>query len=91
MLKIKFIKELIYAICISVLIFITLTFISYFIHLNRHVDFKVGLPWTFYYQFLIDNEIQHGSNLSFFFADTLLTLTIVCGVWLFIRRKDTVK
>ncbi|MCI5055159.1 MAG: hypothetical protein MRY83_03570 [Flavobacteriales bacterium] len=37
------------------------------------VNFKVGFPFTFYYQFLIDCEVQHGSDGPYLLLDMFIT------------------
>ncbi len=72
---------------ISIILFFMLTVLSYFLHLEYRVNFKVGLPWTFYYQFLIDCEVQHGSDIINFIKDAFATWAFTVILWLIIKRK----
>jgi hypothetical protein len=64
-----------------------LTVSSYFLNLEYRVNFKLGLPWTFYYQFLVDCEVQHGTDIKNFIKDAGLTWIITTTVWLIAKRK----
>lgn len=57
-------------------------------------DFALGLP-IFYYQFLIDGYIQHGSNayngILNLIIPGILVLIYYCGMWLWIMPAETLK
>ncbi len=73
---------------ISVLLFIVLVGLSYFATIKQQVNFKLGFPFIFYYQFIVDAGIQHGSMPGKFALDIILTWVItILLLILFKRRK----
>lgn len=83
----EYISKLCAATIISIILFVLLTVLSYFLNLEYRVNFKIGLPWTFYYQFLIDCEVQHGTDIKSFIKDAGLTWIFTTVVYLAIKRK----
>lgn len=67
-------------------VFITITVITYFIHLEYHTDFKIGFPKVFYYQFLIDCSIQHGSDTGNMIADYAFTWIATWFAWVLSKQ-----
>jgi hypothetical protein len=53
------------------------------------VNFKVGFPWTYYYQFIIDGQVQHSFIGDKFIMDAFLTWTLTIAAWLGLKRKKT--
>jgi hypothetical protein len=74
---------------ISIVLFVFLTLGSYFLNLEYRVNFKIGLPWTFYYQFMIDREIQHGTLPGNFIKDAGITWIFTVFLWIVIKRRNT--
>jgi hypothetical protein len=72
---------------VSIILFALLTILSYFLFLEYRVNFKIGIPLTFYYQFLVDCKVQHGTNSLYFIFDALFTWTFTTILWLIITRK----
>jgi hypothetical protein len=56
--------------------------------LEYNVNFKVGIPWTFYYQFMIDGEIQHGTSVHYFILDAFGTWAITILFFMFIKWPE---
>ncbi len=81
------IKKVLVATGISIILFVLLTVLSYFLNLEYRANFKIGLPWTFYYQFLVDCEVQHGTNPMNFIKDAFVTWTLTTILWLILTRK----
>lgn len=79
-------KDLGMASVISASLFILLTIFSFFLHLEYWVNFKLGLPWTFYHQFMIDGLLHHGTNPADFLKDILSTWILTTTLWLFWAR-----
>ncbi|KKP52844.1 MAG: hypothetical protein UR43_C0010G0035 [candidate division TM6 bacterium GW2011_GWF2_33_332] len=81
------IRKVLVATGISIILFVLLTILSYFLNLEYRVNFKIGLPWTFYYQFLVDGEVQHGTNPMNFIKDAFVTWSFSTILWLILKRK----
>ena len=81
------IRKVLIATGISIVLFVMLTVFSYFLTLEYRVNFEIGLPWTFYRQFLIDCEVQHGSIPINLIKDAILTWIVTTILWLILTRK----
>jgi hypothetical protein len=82
------IRKLITSTLISIGIFIILSIISYFISLEHEYNFEIGLPWKFYYQFMLDDILLHGTEVKYFTKDVFLVWTTTIILWFFVKRKQ---
>ncbi len=82
----KHINELIKSTLLSIAVFGTVTLLSYVLTLQHENWFKLGLPWKFYYQFTVDNDLQHGSDLVNLVKDCALTWIVTVMTWMLIKR-----
>jgi hypothetical protein len=84
--KVKFI-DIITGTTLSVLIFSLSLLLCYIITVKRHTNFEMGFPKVFYYQFQIDCEIQHGSDLKALLIDCLLFWILTLVPYTYIKSK----
>jgi hypothetical protein len=83
----SYFKKVLHSTGLSVVLFIFLTILSYFLNLEYRVNFKLGLPWTFYDQFFIDCDLHHGATPINFIKDALATWACTTILWLIMTRK----
>lgn len=73
---------------VAAMLFIVITVITYFMSIRLGTNFKVGFPSVFYYQFLVDCEIQHGFDGGNFVKDAAIVWVVTLLVWgIFIKKK----
>lgn len=82
----KTIKKILIATILSILIFLSTSFISVFLQLNtplnRQIDsnLNIGFPLIYYNQFLVDLPIPNSSwNLKNLFFDFIFVYVIILG------------
>lgn len=80
-------KNILVATGIASIVFVFLSVISIFLSAENKVNFEIGLPWTFYYQFLVDCSIQHGTSAANFAKDIFFTWMLTTIVWFGLKRK----
>ena len=88
-------KRILYEIILSILIFLSISFITVLLQLNsplnRQIDstLNIGFPLIYYNQFLVDppipNSSWNGKNLIF---DFVLVWLIVVGTYTIIFKKQ---
>ena len=77
-------KKLIISTGISILLFVLIAVLSYFLSLEYRVNFEIGLPWTFYYQFMVDCEVHHGTSFKYLIMDAFVIWAFTAILWLFL-------
>lgn len=82
------IKKLIVSTGISILLFALICVLSYFLSHEYRVSFKIGLPWTFYDQFLVDCDVHHGTSFNNLILDALVIWLLTFGTNLFFYKKE---
>jgi hypothetical protein len=83
----------------SVLVFLSISFLTVFNHLtspiNRTVGYKsleIGFPFKYYEEFMIDcPNPNYGWNLNNLILDIILTLIIVSGIMYIINKKNVLQ
>lgn len=88
------IKKIFIGLTLSILIFFSISFISVLasilIPINQTVGYtilKIGLPWTYYEQFMVGNQLHHGWKLDKLILDCVLTWLIVNGLYYWKNKK----
>lgn len=80
-------QKLIFSTGISILLFLLIAVLSYFLSLEYRVNFEIGLPWTFYYQFMVDCEVQHGTSFECLILDAFVIWCLTFVAFLFFTRR----
>ena len=86
-------RNLIFGTLLSILIFFSVSFITVLtqinspIHRYEYFEHKIGFPFKFYHEFMVDCPIPNsGWNINNLILDCLITWIIVTGLYLIIKR-----
>jgi hypothetical protein len=86
----KFFKIIFVIGCLSISVLGLCTLASYFIDKESNLDFKIGWPYTFYYQFPVNAldgyELLHGTNPLGFIYDCGLSFLFVLLILFSLKR-----
>ena len=83
----KAINYLLKLVWVSITIFCYFTTISIILEkIEHHHVLHVGFPWVFFHQFILDDSMNHGSNIYHLFYDFYLALGIAI-IYLEIKRR----
>jgi len=88
-------KYIFLTLLMSVLVFLSTSFLTVFNHLtspiNRTVGYKsleIGFPFKYYEEFMIDcPNPNYGWNLNNLILDIIITLIIVSGIMYFVNKN----
>lgn len=88
------IKKLAEGTLLSILVFLSISFISVLVQINSPlqrdvlIGREIGFPLTYYYEFMVDCSIPNsGWNLKNLILDSVLTWLVVIGSYLFFKRE----
>jgi hypothetical protein len=92
-------RKLIITLILSILTFLSTSFLTVISHLtspvNKTVGYKsleIGFPFKYYEEFMIDcPNPNYGWNLNNLIIDIILTLIIVSGIMFFINKKNVLQ
>ena len=81
------VAKIIESTAVAIIIFALLSLLSYFLTIDYRVNFKLGIPFTFYFQYLKDGRVFYGTIPLNLIIDALATWTLTTICWLFLMRK----
>ena len=93
-IDLKMIKTLIKGTILSALIFFSISFITVLFQINSPLNrinktyqLKIGFPFKYYYEFLVDSPILNsGWNIKNLILNIVITWTITIGTILIIKK-----
>lgn len=88
------IKKILLATILSILIFLSISFITVLLQINSPIhryeffEHKIGFPFKYYHEFMLDSPIPNsGWDISNLILDCAITWIVVVGLYLIIKRK----
>lgn len=80
--------EIIYATILAADTFVLVSLTTLLISQESRMNFEVGFPLTYYYQFLMDGDVQHGVLISNFIVDASLVWIVTMLMWFGLSRRS---
>ena len=88
------IKKIVLATVLSILMFLSISYITVLIQINspihryEYFEHKIGFPFIYYHEFMVDCPIPNSEwNIIKLMLDCGITWIIVTGLYLIIKRK----
>lgn len=88
------IKKILISTGFSILVFFSLSFMTILIQINSPIhryerfEHKIGFPFTYYHEFMVDCPIPNSSwNIKNLIIDCVITWIIITGLYMIIKRN----